>query len=428
MCGTPPATDLGTEVEHLASDGFRVLAVAHRILEQIPTRAEDALHDLTLLGIVGMIDPLRPEVIGAIQECRAASINIAMISGDHPATAQALGRELGLVRAGISRPADPVISGQDLEQAAERGQSTFDDTIRSARIFARVAPQQKMQIVDSMIRDGQFVAVTGDGVNDAPALKHAHIGIAMGRRGCDVARDSADMILTDDNFASIVAGIREGRSVYNNIRKVIFLLISTGAAEIALILLSLAFGTPLPLLPLQLLWLNLVTNGIQDVALVFEPEEGNELTKPPRRPDEPIFDRLMIERVIVNAIIMGCLAFAVFYYQIHSGVEESSARNVTLLLMVLFENVHVFNSRSETLSIFRQNFFTNPLLLIGMLCAQAIHILAMHSPYISDVLQLEPVSLNMWTQLLAIAMILVVVDELHKLWLHRGLRQSGALA
>jgi magnesium-transporting ATPase (P-type) len=256
-------------------------------------------------------------------------------------------------------------------------------------------------------------------VNDAPALNHAHVGIAMGLRGTDVARESADIILTDDHFASIVEGITQGRVVYNNIRKVIFLLISTGAAEILLVLFSLLFGTPLPLFPLQLLWLNLVTNGIQDVALAFEPPEGNELKQKARPPNEPIFNRLMIERILVNAIVMGCLAFALFKWQIDSGVAEQEARNITLLLMVLFENVHVLNSRSEQQSIFKQYFFGNKFLLFGMLAAQGIHIMAMYTPGLRELLELSPVSLQQWTALLGIALLLIVVDELHKYFLHK---------
>ena len=183
-----------------------------------------------------------------------------------------------------------------------------------------------------------------------------------------------------------------------------------------MVLLSLLFATPLPLFPIQLLWLNLVTNGIQDVALAFEPEEGHELDKPPRAPNEPIFNRLMIERVVVNALVMGLLAFSVFKWGLSQGFSESEARNLTLLLMVLFENVHVLNSRSEATSIFKQNFFGNKLLLFGMLGAQAIHIGAMYTPGVKDILQIEPVSLYQWGALLMVALTLIVVDEAHKAW------------
>ena len=399
------------QAEQLARAGYRVLGVAHRSMEIAPAEPEEFLNDLEFIGIVGMIDPLRPEAIEAVKQCGEARIKVAMITGDHPQTARALALQLG-----IAEPSMRPVTGMQLRQAAQAGEDELQEVVRGRRVFARVEPHQKKEIISQLINDGEFVAVTGDGVNDAPALRHAHVGIAMGMRGTDVARESSDIILTDDHFASIVEGIRQGRIVYNNIRKVIFLLISTGAAEITLVLLSLLFGMPLPLFPIQLLWLNLVTNGIQDVALAFEPEEGHELQRPPRAPNEPIFNRLMIERVLVNAVVMGCLAFTVFKWQIDNGASTESARNITLLLMVLFENVHVLNSRSEVISIFRQYFFGNPLLLFGMLGAQAVHIGAMYTPGLRDVLQVEPVTLVQWSQLLLIALSLIVVDELHKAW------------
>ncbi|MCW8997963.1 MAG: HAD-IC family P-type ATPase, partial [Kangiellaceae bacterium] len=289
--------------------------------------------------------------------------------------------------------------------------------------YARVKPVEKQQIVEELQRQGHFVAVTGDGVNDAPALKTAHVGIAMGKRGTDVARESSDLILTDDNFSSIVKGIVEGRVVYANIRKVVFLLISTGAAEILLFILSLLAGLPLPLFPIQLLWLNLVTNGVQDVALAFEPAEGNELKQAPRDPNESIFNRLMIERVLVNATVMGSLAFILFALSMQSGASEAEARNLTLLLMVLFENVHALNSRSETKSLFRMNFFSNKLLLLGILIAQSIHIGAMYTDGLGGLLQLSPVTFEQWSFLLSIALILIVTDEGVKWWnRHKSLK------
>jgi len=397
------------QVDSLAKQGFRVLGLAHRQLDQLPPDPLSSLEKLEFIGMVGMIDPLRADAIDAVQKCRDAQIDVAMITGDHPQTAWALALPLGIA----DRSMHPV-SGPQLGDASKQNSTAFHDLIQGSRVFARVEPRQKKQIVSQLIENGEFVAVTGDGVNDAPALSHAHVGISMGKRGSDVARESADIILTDDRFSSIIEGIKQGRVVYNNIRKVIFLLISTGAAEITLVLLSLLFGMPLPLFPLQLLWLNLVTNGIQDVALAFEPEEGDELKHPPRSPDEPIFDRLMIERVLVSALVMGVLAFATFSWQIQNGANVESARNITLLLMVLFENVHVLNSRSETRSLLRQYFFGNPFLILGMLGAQAIHIGAMYTPGLRDVLQVQPVSIVQWSQLLSIALCLIIVDELHK--------------
>ena len=421
MCKSDtPGREITAQANALAGQGQRVLALAYTELDNIGTKPEQALQELSFLGLVGMIDPLRPEVKDAVEHCKRADINVAMITGDHPDTALALARE-----SGIADDKMHAVTGSELAQAYEQGNTSFSLCVHSTNVFARVSPHQKKQIIDQLMHDGDFVAVTGDGVNDAPALTQAHVGIAMGLRGTDVARESADIILTDDNFASIVQGICQGRIVYNNIRKVIFLLISTGAAEILLVLYSLLFSTPLPLFPLQLLWLNLVTNGIQDVALAFEPAEGNELRQAARPPDEAIFNPLMIERVLINALVMGTLAFGFFKWQLDAGVAESQARNLTLLLMVLFENVHVLNSRSEQISIFRQYFFGNKFLLFGMLAAQGVHIGAMYTPGLRDWLALSPVTLEQWFVLLLIATILIAVDEGHKYYHNRVASGQG---
>ncbi|MEA3275696.1 MAG: HAD-IC family P-type ATPase [Pseudomonadota bacterium] len=396
------------QAQNLAEAGFRVLALASGpvFLPDGAVFSEEHLLDLTLLGLVGMIDPLRPEAAPAVAACADAGVKVAMISGDHPATALALSRELGLAQ-------DPsqVVTGAELRKAANPA-----ERVLASRVFARVEPQQKQEILEYLQSNGQFVAMTGDGANDAPALRGAHVGVAMGKSGTDLARETADLILTDDNFASIVAGIEEGRVAYANVRKVIFLLISTGAAEIVLFALSVIAGLPIPLLAVQLLWLNLVTNGIQDVALAFEPAEGDELKHPPRPPREPIFNRLMVERVVISAMVIGALAFSLFQWLLILGYSLEEARNGTLLLMVLFENVQVFNSRSETRSAFRHNPMRNPLLLFGTLIAQAVHIGAMYTPWIRDVLGVQPVSLEHWFQLLLIALSILVVMEAHK-WL-----------
>lgn len=341
-----------------------------------------------------------------------------MVTGDHPATAFATGRELGLVQ-----DAREVLTGPQLLESASHGQHAFDERVRNARVFARTEPQQKLEIVLALQRTGQFVAVTGDGVNDAPALRVAQVGVAMGRGGTDVARETADLVIADDNFASIVAGIEEGRVAYANVRKVIFLLISTGAAEIALFALCLALGLPLPLTAVQLLWLNLVTNGIQDVALAFEPAEGHELQRGPRPPREPIFNRLMIERVLMSAVVIGGTATAAYQWMLAHGYDLSQARNATLLLVVLFENVQAFNSRSETLSVFKLNPMRNKLLLFGTMLAQLIHIAAMHAPGVQQLLEVRPVSVAEWATLLALALLILIASELQKIY-HRG-RETG---
>jgi magnesium-transporting ATPase (P-type) len=231
-----------------------------------------------------------------------------------------------------------------------------------------------------------------------------------------VARESSELIITDDNIASLVAGVEQGRIAYANVRKVIFLLISTGAVEVAIFLLSLAAGMPLPLTAIQLLWLNVVTEGIQHVGLAFEPAEGDEMARRPRPPRERIFNRVMIERVLLSAAVMGSLAFAVFWYLYTvQQVSLEQARNATLLAMVLFENFQVFNSRSETLSVFRHNPLRNRLLLFGTLGAQLVHIAAMHVPGVNTVLQIQPVSFELWFEMLLVAAVIVVAMELHKL-------------
>lgn len=400
-----------SQAQTLAAAGFRVLAIADGPMEPAAANAFSAEHlrDLCFLGLAAMADPLRPEAREAIDHCHRAGIEVAMVTGDHPATAFAIGQELGMAR----EPAQ-VVTGPELSDAARRGPHLFDDRVRDGRVFARIEPQQKLEIVLSLQRAGHFVAVTGDGVNDAPALRAAQVGVAMGRGGTDVAREIADLVITDDHFASIVAGIEEGRIAYGNVRKVIFLLISTGAAELVLFGLSLAMALPLPLTAVQLLWLNLVTNGIQDVALAFEPGEGQELQRAPRPPRERVFNRLMIERVLLSAAVIGGLAFGAYHWMLAHGYTLAQARNATLLLMVLFENVQVFNSRSETLSVFRHNAMRNRLLLLGTAVAQLVHIGAMHTPGVQQLLGVQPVSLREWAALFGLALFILIASELHK--------------
>lgn len=405
------------QADSMAHEGYRVLALAAGVIEDAGTHSftPERLQGLSFLGIVGMIDPLRPEVEDAMVACRRAGIQVAMITGDHPVTALSIARDLEM-----ADDMEQVVTGAQLTEAvASGGDAALDRMTRTARVFARVEPRQKLEVVQSLGRNGHYVAVTGDGANDAPALQYAHVGVAMGRGGTDVAREAADIILANDNFASVVAGVEEGRIAYANVRKVIFLLISTGAAEIVLFALALAAGLPLPLGAVQLLWLNLVTNGIQDVALAFEPAEGGEMNRPPRSPREGIFNRLMLERVALSAVVIGVIAFALFWWLLETGYSESEARNLCLLLMVLFENIQAFNSRSEMLSVFRHNPLRNRLLLFGAIVAQLIHIGAMFTPGLQDVLGVSPVHFETWAQLLLLSLFLLVVMELHKLLLRR---------
>jgi Ca2+-transporting ATPase len=406
--------------ESMGEQGYRVLALAEGMAAANlgPSQTAPQPSNLTFLGFVGMIDPLRPGVHDAVSACHEAGVRTCMITGDHPVTALAISRDLGLA----SEP-NQVVTGSEL---AKMLPTEMDEAIKTARVFARVAPHQKLELVDAARRVGHFVAVTGDGVNDAPALRAANIGVAMGKSGTDVAREAAELVLSDDNFATIVAGIEEGRVAYDNVRKVIYLLISTGAAEVVLVVLALFAGLPLPLLPVQLLWLNLVTNGIQDVALAFEPSEGDVLGRAPRPASERIFNRLMIERTIVAALVMGFVGFGAFWWMIRAGWSEAAARNSLLLLMVLFENVHIGNCRSETKSALRLSPFRSPILLSGALIALLLHFGTLFVPLGQKVLQVEPVSLTTLVCLWALTLSIFVAMEIHKwTWAMRQRKEAS---
>ncbi|WP_132029979.1 cation-translocating P-type ATPase [Aquabacter spiritensis] len=395
--------------ERMAADGYRVLAVAGRRFDahDVPDAAAlpAAVDRLTLLGLVGFIDPLRPEAKAAVAACTAAGVAVKMITGDHAATALAIARDLGIA----DRP-DQIVTGRDLEAGTAYGPPGIERLAR-ARVFARVEPGQKVEIVQALQDAGHVVAMTGDGVNDAPALRRADLGIAMGRGGTDVAREVADLVLTDDNFASVVAGIEEGRAAYANIRKVILLLVGTGAAEAAMVLLAVLSGLPAPLTAVQLLWLNLVTNGGQDVALAFEKAEPGLLHRPPRPGDEPILDRLMLRQIAVAGLYMGVVAYAVFAALLGAGRSAEEARNVTLMLMVLFQNMHVFNCRSETLSAFRLPLANNLPLAFAVAAALLASLAAPFVPGLRDVLDVAPIAPDLMLLLVPIAASIILVIE-----------------
>ena len=402
---------IGNKAIELADKGYRVLAIACGGLESRGKKKdfeEKDIPPLTFLGLAAFIDPLRPEAKDAVAECHEAGIEVAMITGDHPSTALAIARELG-----IARSSDDVITGEELEKIGDPGSPEFKKKAASFHVFARVTPLQKYHLVESLVESGHFVAVTGDGVNDAPALRKANIGVAMGS-GTDVAKDTASMIVTDNNFTSIVAGVEEGRFAYDNVRKVTYLLISTGAAEVILFTLAISWGLPLPLFAVQILWLNLVTNGIQDVALAFEGGEPGTMKRPPRKPKEGIFNPLMIQQTLTSGLTMGLAAFGVWFWMLNSGWEQFQARNHLLLLMVLLENIHVFNCRSEYESAFRVPLRRNVVLIFGVAAAQGLHLLSLQIPLMQNVLRVEPVSLQEWGILLGLAFSILVVMEVFK--------------
>lgn len=402
---------VGETALNLSNEGYKVLAVAEGEIaggRQTDFSAGN-LTNLTLLGLAGVLDPIRPEAREAVLKCRAAGIDVAMVTGDHPVTALAIARSLG-----IAEDEREVATGDRLAAAGPFDTPEYQEIVKGARVFARVSPLQKFEIVSVLKDAGHFVAVTGDGVNDAPALKEANIGVAMGS-GTDIAKDTADIVITDNNFASIVAGVEEGRFAFGNVRKVTYLLISTGVAEVVLLCLAISFGLPLPLFPAQLLWLNLVTNGIQDVALAFEQGEPGVMKRGPRDPGEGLIDRLMTQEVLLSGLVIGLVSFGAWVWLTRSGWAEFEARNLLLLLMVLFENVHVFNCRSEERSAFKVPLRNNRLLILGVLAAQGIHMLVMHVPFMQNVLQVKPISIFEWLAVFGLASTVLVAMELFKL-------------
>jgi len=304
------------------------------------------------------------------------------------------------------------LTGVDLDRLDDEA---LREQLRRISVYARVSPQHKLRLVEALQGLGHTVAVTGDGVNDAPALKAADVGAAMGRTGTDVAREAADIIITDDNFATIVAAVEQGRIAFDNVRKTTFFLVSTGAAEVAAVLLSVGFRFPLPFVPAQLLWLNLVTNGVQDVALAFEPGEKDVLRRPPRARREGILSRLLWERLLLVGIVMVAGTLTLYLTELNSGASLERARSVALTTMVLFQVFHVGNSRSEHVSVFRLSRFSNPFLLIGTALALAIHVGAMYFPPTQFILRVEPLDLETWFRMVPVALTVVVAVELHKL-------------
>jgi magnesium-transporting ATPase (P-type) len=396
----------------MAELGLRVLAFAERRLEDEPIDAEapPTPEHLTLTGLVGMQDPPRHGVREAVARCREAGIRVVMITGDHAVTARAIARDLNL----IDRDEDaPVLTGHDVERFDD---DELDEHVGDVNVFARVAPEHKLRVVQALRRRGDVVAVTGDGVNDAPALKVADIGIAMGRDGTDVAREASDMVLTDDNFVSIAAAVEEGRVVFDNVRKVTYFLLSTGAAAIAAILYSISAGLPLPYVPAALLWLNVVTNGLQDVALAFEPGEPDVLDRPPRKRAEGLVSRVLWERTLLTGLTMAAGSMWVFHWAIDEGLTDDQQRGAALTTLVFAMAVHVYNARSERRSIVVTHVRGNRFLLIATMIALSIHVGASYWGPTQHVLQIAPVTGEGWIRLAAVGVAVALVSEAHKAW------------
>lgn len=397
----------------LASKGLRVLALAWG---EAPGELGEELREpanLTLLGLVGMMDPPRAGVREAIAGCARSGIRVVMITGDHAATARAIGGQLGL-----SGPDAEVLTGADLEEMDE---DALLRRVPEVSLYARVAPEQKLRIVRALQRQGEVVAVTGDGVNDAPALKAGDVGVAMGRSGTDVAREAADMLLTDDNFISIYAAVEEGRITFENLRKATFFLVSTGVASIITILVALGLGWPLPLLPAQLLWLNLVTNGLQDVALAFEPGEPGGLDRRPRGRGEGFISGFLWQRTALAGLVIAAGTLYVFWWELERTASLPAAQTAALTTMVIFQMLQVGNARSETQSVFRMSPFSNPFLLVATVAALVVHVAALFLAPTQFVLRVVPLEgVGLWMRIVGVAATILAAMELHKAWRRRA--------
>ena len=400
--------------DELAQSGYRVIALANGVMEKKDNYDISDIKDLTFMGMVAFIDPIRKEVKQSISECRDAGIKVIMITGDHPLTGYAIAHDLGLVSS-----YNEVATGVDVSEYLAKGQKKFDDFIRNKRVFTRVTPLDKLEIVESLKRQGEFVAVTGDGVNDAPAIKSANIGVAMGS-GTDVSKETAFMIVTDDNFKSIVVGVKEGRTAYSNIRKVAYMLLSCGIAEVLFFILSIILDLPMPLVAVQLLWLNIVTDGLQDFALSFEKTEKNIMKEKPKDPKEAIFNKSLFTEVIIAGLTMGIIVFIVWFFLIDvMKMDVGLARGYIMVLMVFMQNVHVLNCKSETQSIFKMKLRENPLILVSIVSAIVLQIIIMEVPFLSSLLQTSTVPIMDMVILFIIASIVLFVMETYKMIKYR---------
>ena len=364
----------------LASEGYRVIGIArlrNNALNKKQEYNESDINKLTFLGLIGFIDPIRDGVEDAARMCKNAGIKTIMITGDQKNTAEAIGKKINI-----------------------------------SKIYSRVTPMEKLEIVNNLKAEGELVAVTGDGVNDVPALKAANIGVAMGS-GTDIAKETGNMIITDDNFSTIVKGVEEGRKAYNNIRKVIYLLLSTGFSEIILFVFSIIFNLPIPLTAIQLLWLNLITNGIQGDALAFEKDDENVLKEKVKK--QTIFDKLMIKEIAISSIMMAAIEFIFYVYLLKiRKTEIILARSYLLTLMVFMENIQIFNCRSEKKSVFKVPGENNRFLIISIILTLCIQTLIVRVPELSGFFGLKTIEMTKIGALFLLTIPIIIVMEIFK--------------
>ncbi len=375
---------------------------------------------IVLLGLLGQIDPPRPEVRDAVASCRAAGIRPVMVTGDHKTTGEAIARDLG-----IARPGDEAVDGRELEALSDSELAARIDRIA---VFARVHPAQKLRIVEAYQREGAVVAMTGDGVNDAPALARADVGVAMGVTGTEVAKQASKIVLGDDNFATMVAAVEEGRVVYRNIKKAVLYLVSTSLAEVLVLLAALLLGYPPPLAAVQILWINLVTEGVVTVNLIMEPAEGDEMRRPPLPTREPLLTRGMLARLLVMTPAIAASTFGWFAYRLSEGVPFAQVQTETFTLLAVCQWYNVLNVRAESRSAFATGLLRNPWLLGGLVVGNLLQLAVVFWAPLASVFHAVPIDLAQALAIGAVASLVLWAEELRKLLARRRARAGAALA
>lgn len=393
------------ETRQMASEGLKPLVFAYRDSAHTGAREirlEDIPNDLVFVAIVGFADALRPEAVEAVAQVQQAGIRVLMLTGDHRLTATAIAKQVGI------QNAEEVIKGVEVDRLND---DELANLLKEKNVFARVTPRHKLKIVRLLQGMGEIVAMTGDGVNDAPALANADIGVAMGEGGTDVAKGASDMVILDNNFNTIKAAVEEGRGIYANLKRVIMYLLSTNVGEVLLMIFALLMGSPLPLYPTQILWLNLVTDGLPDVALIFEPTEKDVLKQPPRNTAEFILNHRDIVRIVLYGSVMAVLSYIVFiYYQGQYGLEY--ARTATLVFMAFLQLVNVYNIQAGDKSIFRSSLTDNRILTYAVIISAILQIAVVSVPFLQRLFRTVPLRPIDWLILIGSALSIVVVNEL----------------
>jgi magnesium-transporting ATPase (P-type) len=399
-----------------AANGQRLLGVAFSKTDNGRTELEknDLEKNKIFLGFIGIIDPPREEVINAISECKDAGVKVKMITGDHVITASAIGKELGIV------DGEKALTGKELEEMTDE---QLRNVVEEYDIYARTTPEHKLRLVTALQENGHVCAMTGDGVNDAPALKKANIGIAMGIKGTEVSKDAAEMVLADDNFASIVHAIEEGRTVYDNIRKALLFILPTNGAESLVLVAAVLLGIVMPITPAQILWVNMVTAVTLALAISFEPMEDRVMARPPRKPDEPILGKLFIWRIAFVSFLIGGLTLGIFTYAGYLGIDKSASRTIAVNTLVAGQLFYLFNCRKINSPSLSKGFFKNQYVFIATGALILLQVLFVYLPVMNTFFDSAPIEGKYWFFSLAGGLVVFMIVELEKTLLHRQLRK-----